>query len=83
MQEHYKSNSYLDIRTVVLDEFISRNYLPDEFIIFQNLLSTIIRDRDDVIILMLGNTINKYCPYFGEMGLDKVKTMRQGESHIY
>ena len=82
-QEHYKSVPFNDVRTIILDEFIGRTYLPDEFVTFQNLLSTIIRDRNDVLILMLGNSINKYCPYFNEMGLDRVKTMQQGETHIY
>ena len=36
---------------------------------FMNVLSTIIRDRENIKIFMLGNTVNKYCPYFDEMGL--------------
>ena len=46
-------------------------------------LSTIIRQRDDVKIFMLGNTVNKYCPYFKEMGLKHVDTMKQGDIDIY
>ena len=66
--EHYKSTSFPKVRTIIFDEFMSRNgYLPNEWILFTNTLSTIIRLRDDVRILMLGNTVNKYCPYFGEI----------------
>lgn len=82
--EHDKGNSYPNVKTIVFDEFISRHgYLPDEFILFTNTLSTIIRDRNDVTIFMLGNTVNKYCPYFGEMGLTHIKEMKQGDIDVY
>ena len=82
--ERTKSTSYPYIRTILFDEFLTRGYyLPDEFIIFTNLLSTIIRLRDDVKIFMLGNTVNKYCPYFKEMGLNHVPKMEQGTIDVY
>lgn len=81
---HYKSTSYNNITTVLFDEFLTREYyLADEFVKFTDLLSTIIRDRDNVIIWMLGNTVNKYCPYFEEMGLSRVKDMKQGQIDVY
>lgn len=83
-EEHYKSTSYPNVKTILFDEFITRSYyLPDEFIKFQNLLSTIIRLRTDVKIFMCGNTINKYCPYFSEMGLTGIKKQKQGTIDIY
>lgn len=82
--EHYKSVAFPDVTTIVFDEFMSRRgYLPNEFELFQNLLSTIIRDRDNVKILMLANTVNKYCPYFSEMGLNHIKTQNQGTIDVY
>lgn len=82
--EHDKSTSYPKIRTVMFDEFLTRSfYLTDEFTIFMNVLSTIIRDRNDVTIFMLGNTVNKYCPYFNEMGLTHIKQMKQGDIDVY
>lgn len=82
--EHDKSTSYPDITTVVFDEFMTRNrYLDDEFVLFMNTLSTIIRYRDNVTIYMLGNTVNKYSPYFKEMGLYKIDQMRQGDIDVY
>lgn len=82
--EHDKSTSYPNVKTILFDEFLSRqNYLPDEFMMFMNVLSTIIRQRDDVTIFMLGNTVNKYCPYFGEMGLTHVKDMKPGDIDVY
>lgn len=83
-QEHEKSSSYPRVKTIVFDEFLTRQYyLPDEFMLFMNLLSTIIRQRDDVKVFMLGNTVNKYCPYFTEMGLKQVPIMEQGTIDIY
>lgn len=82
--EHYKSTPYPNITTIFFDEFITKEYyFPDEFIMFQNLLSTIIRLKDNVKIFMCGNTINKYCPYFAEMGLTNVKKQEIGTIDVY
>lgn len=82
--EHYKSTSYPNIRTVLFDEFLTRDvYLVDEFTKFTSILSTIIRLRDDVIIFMLGNTVNKYSPYFKEMGLKNIDKMQRGKIDLY
>lgn len=82
--EHDKSTSYPNVTTVIFDEFLTRKYyLPDEFILFLNVLSTIIRNRNDVKIFMFGNTVNKFCPYFKEMGLTHVKDMEQGTIDLY
>lgn len=83
-EEHYKSTSYPKITTVLFDEFITRRtYLPEEFVKFQNLLSTIIRLRTNVKIFMCGNTINRFCPYFAEMGLSGIKNQKRGSIDIY
>lgn len=82
--EHDKSTSYPKVTTIIFDEFITRQYyLKDEFILFMNTLSTIIRDRNNVKIFMLGNTVNKFCPYFNEMGLKHVTQMEQGSIDVY
>lgn len=82
--EHDKSTAYPNITTIVFDEFLTRGaYLQDEFIIFMNTLSTIIRDRNDVKIFMLGNTVNKYSPYFKELGLSHITAMKQGTIDVY
>ena len=82
--EHYKSISFPNVTTIVFDEFLSRKgYLPNEFQLLMNAISTIIRDRDNVKIIMLGNTVNKYCPYFTEMGLTHVKNQSQGSIDLY
>ena len=82
--EHNKSISYPYITTILFDEFISRGtYLVDEFVLFMNTLSTIIRERTNAKIFMLGNTVNKYNPYFVEMGLNHASRMEQGSIDIY
>lgn len=82
--EHDKSTSYPNIRTIIFDEFLTRGmYLPDEFVLFMNVISTIVRYRTDVKIFMLGNTVNKYCPYFKEMGLEHIEQMQQGTIDLY
>lgn len=83
-EEHDKSTAYPKVKNIFFEEFLSRrNYLPDEFILFTSALSTIIRLRNDVKIFMAGNTINKYAPYFSEMGLTNIKTMKVGTIEIY
>lgn len=82
--EHDKSTAFPRIENVLFDEFLTRTtYLQDEFVLFMNVLSTIIRDRINVKIFMLGNTVNKYCPYFHEMGLTHVRDMQPGSIDVY
>lgn len=82
--EHHKSVSYPKVTTIIFDEFLSRQgYLANEFVLFMNTLSTIIRNRSNVKIFMIGNTVNKYCPYFAEMGLSHVKDQKPGTIDVY
>ena len=82
--EHNKANSYPRVTTIIFDEFLTNKiYLPDEFILFMNTVSTIVRQRTNVKIYMLGNTVNKYCPYFKEMGLTNILSMKQGTIDVY
>jgi len=60
-----------------------QGYLQNEFILYCNLLSSLIRNREDAVIYMCANTVNRYCPYFKEMGLKDVDTMPQGQICIY
>lgn len=82
--EHNKSTSYPNVDLIVFDEFLTNSlYLQDEFVAFMNTISTIVRRREDVKIYMLGNTVNKFCPYFKEMGLNNVPKMEQGTIDVY
>ena len=82
--ETTKGSDNGEVKYICFDEFMTRQYyLNNEFIMFQNLLSSIIRDRPGVKIYMLANTVNKYCPYFKDMGLTKVNSQKQGTIDIY
>lgn len=82
--EHTKGQDRGEIHLICFDEFMTRNaYLPNEFVQYCNLLSSLIRNRDNCIIYMLANTVNRYCPYFKEMGLKDVESMPQGQVFIY
>lgn len=82
--EHDKSTGYPNVKIILFDEFLTRTrYIPDEFVLFTNVLSTIIRKRGDVVIFMCGNTVNQFCPYFSEMGITKARKMEQGDIDLY
>lgn len=82
--EHDKSISFPYIQTIIFDEFLTKKvHLQDEFVAFMNTVSTIVRQRTDVTVYMLGNTVNTYSPYFKEMGLTHVLKMEQGQIDIY
>lgn len=89
--EHDKGPSYPNVTTIFFDEFIARpnalggsGYAVDEFVLFCNVLSTIIRLRTNVTIYMVGNTINKYCPYFKEFGISEhILQQKQGSIDVY
>lgn len=82
--EHDKSTTFPELRTIIFDEFLTnRLYLKDEFVLFMNTVSTIVRRRDDVRIFMLGNTVSRHSPYFEEMGLNHAPTMKQGSLDVY
>lgn len=73
-----------EVKYICFDEFMTRqNYLNNEFVLFQNLLSSIIRGRNNIQIYMLANTVNKYCPYFNDMGLARVSRQKQGTIDVY
>lgn len=82
--EHNKGVSHPKVGTIIFDEFITKGtYLRDEFVIFMNTVSTIVRKRTNVQIFMLGNTVNKFNPYFKEMGLTHASLMKQGTIDLY
>ena len=84
--EHDKGAFFKDVRNIIFDEFMTRGvYLPDEFVIFMNVISTVIRRRDEKFeIYMLANTVSMYgCPYWREMGLMHATEMEQGTIAVY
>lgn len=70
-----RSSSYPDVNLVIYDEYIietSRfnNYLPFEENLVWSLNETIIRDREDVRVLFIGNCVSFVNPLFTDLGIE-------------
>ena len=73
-------------RTIVLDEMNAERSEKRTFDIcyaLVNQLENLCRTDTDRRIFMLGNTVNKYCPYFKEMGLKHISEMEPGTLDVY
>lgn len=75
------------IANIILDEALSKagQYLRDEWSIFQNVISTLVRDRweVDTKIWLLANPISKWNnPYFRNMGITKKLIESHGITEI-
>ena len=79
--ERLKGQSFPFVTNIVFEEFISLSkdgYIPDELTLFLNIISTIVRDRTNVRVWLLGNSVNPYNPYFDHFGI-KGMCLKQGE----
>ena len=66
---------------IIFDEFLAKAYYPNEFLDLCDLLSTVIRDRQNVKLFLLSNTINKHHTYFNELDIyDEVQALEAGHS---
>ena len=75
------------IKHIILDEALSKagQYLNDEWAIFQNVISSLVRDRwdFDTKIWLLANPISKWNnPYFRNMGITKALINNPGITEI-
>lgn len=59
-----KSSVYENIKTIIIDEYpIEKNkryYLPNEGMLLMGIFDSIIRNRNDVKIFILGNSVERY-----------------------
>lgn len=78
--EHFKGTVVpASCKYIFLDEmFPETREIYREFERWQSVVSTIIRDRDDVIIYMVGNTVRRTSTYFDHYGINPAK-LRKGE----
>lgn len=77
-----KSIPMVDVSMILFDEFIDYTYFDNEISMFLHTISTICRPPNiNVKIYMLGNTINKDCPYFKLFGID-TRNIKQGEAYF-
>lgn len=71
-EQHFKSQNFNDVQEIIFEEFITDGgYLGREPEKLQSLISTIARKRK-IRVWLIGNTINRVCPYFREYQLDNV-----------
>lgn len=75
------------IKHIILDEALSKagQYLKDEWTVFQNVISSLVRDRweFDTKIWLLANPISKWTnPYFRNMGITKQLLLNPGITEI-
>lgn len=80
------SFQYPNVEFILFDEFIRKDTtrnVPDEFVEFQTVVSTIKRNKTSLQILMCGNTVNYFSVYFSEMGLSNIRKQLQGSIDRY
>ena len=81
--ERYKSWAFVDYDYIIFEEFITDNiYLADEPRLLQQFVSTVAR-LSAIHVIMVGNTLTRVCPYFGEWCLDGVLKQKQGTIEMY
>lgn len=81
--EKYKSVLETKNDFIIFDEFIERNYYPQEFIMFCDLVKTILRERASGLLCLASNTIDRLSPFFKELEISqRVETMEQGDQEI-
>lgn len=78
--DRLKGSQYPKVKTIIFEEFMSQSasYLVDEVNLFINLVSTIVRNRTDVKIYLLGNAICKHSPYSDALDI-RLHRMKKGE----
>lgn len=80
----YKSNAFKDFYYILFEEFCTDGkYLKEEYTAFMNMISTVLRGRDEAVVICIGNTMTRLCPYFREFGLEGVLSMQAGSIDFY
>lgn len=65
------------MRYILFDEILDVKYLPDEWTKFQNVISSLVRNREGTKIFMIGNPLSRFCPYFDNLGIN-INEAKQG-----
>lgn len=73
-EQHYASMPFPEVYNILFEEFITdTGYFgqgTQEAELFMRMISTILREREDTCVYMLGNTISRFCPYFIYFNID-------------
>ena len=82
--ETAKGGSIPEATSIIFDEFLTRKYyLPNEPVLFENLVSSIVRENDKAKVIMLANTVSWQAPYFTEWGIGHIRDQKQGTYDVY
>lgn len=74
-----KGIPWSDIGTILFDEFLEiGRRLEDETRKFQNIISTVCREREGIQIIMCANSVAKISPYWDLFGIS-LRKLKQGE----
>lgn len=73
-----KGTEFPGVKTIFFDEFLDDAPIPDEFALYQNIVSTITRMSDDVVIYMASNTVVRDNVYFRNFGVD-ISRLKPGD----
>lgn len=69
-----------DSDIIIFDEFISRHNYADEFILLNDTIKTIIRERDSPLIVLMANTVQLHSFWFKELTIyDQIQNMIPGD----
>lgn len=80
---HEKSMAYVDYYNIIYEEFITdKGYIPNEVNTFMSAVSTILR-RGEGRVFLVGNTIDRTCPYFREWELRDIAKQEQNTIDVY
>lgn len=76
MQASLKSLNFDKVKLIIFDEAILQRgspyrYLKDEVTNLLNLIHTIVRNRDDYVVVILGNDLDIFNPYYAYFGVPK------------
>lgn len=73
----HKSIPFPNVKYIIFDEFIidkksNMRYLKNEVFVFLELLQSVMRLRDDVRVIFLGNSISQINPYFAWLNIRRI-----------
>lgn len=68
---------------VIYDEFLSKKFYQPSFVDFCDLVKTIVRDRNNIMIFCLSNMIDQSADFFEELEVDEIiLTMNEGDKEL-
>lgn len=84
-----RSSNFDDYNIIFMEEFSCINpdeYLVNEIDMFTNIISTVVRTRNDCMVVLIGNNNNRltnYNPYFEWLGIEWDKlNLKQGDFRV-